>query len=195
MPDIGSISSIGGVIQFIIWNLAVLGLSKAIFRSMIGERLSRRLAYRRNLDTQKSKTLSWELHFREEWSKEKEVRKSRGPAEPNAKARKFTDEEVEDRKAKLQTIYKASRLPNLVSYVLTCMFCQSFWSALGLMLLTNLESGAQAIIMSSFAYAMSAVVIHGVFLRMTFVQPTTDEAGRPRRGGGSCAGGDCGHAV
>jgi len=135
------------VVRFALWAVVVFAVGGAIFRSWFAEELKRLSIFRPTLEAE-IKILQWEIGTQSEYNEEIRQKGSM------AKARKLSSEEIEERKRKLETLRRDTVGIRAMRYFLGCVFCQSFWVALGLALsASRWENFWSDVVLSAFAYA------------------------------------------
>jgi hypothetical protein len=151
MPSVYEVNSVGSAISFLIWTLVVVALTKAIFGSFlaaeIGWWLHRRTAKRH----EQIRRLQWEVQH----GTQHDPGATRGS--PHAARQALTSAEAARKRAEIESLARGSVPSRAGQYFLTCSACQSFWSALLLLLVTRgLHLDAIA---SALAYSGAAVLL------------------------------------
>lgn len=162
-----------GLIAFALWSLAAWGLARAIFRSYWGSSVLAKLDLYGRSRVDEMKRAQWELENGLIWNRDL----ARNIDDPHAARVKLSAEAVAIRRAALAQQARLTIWLRLARYGLTCVFCQTFWVSLGLLLIANGFSWRA--IPTAAAYAAAAIWFDG---RLGGAPATA-------QGGGSCGKG------
>lgn len=178
-----TVSGMGGwqaVPALLGWSLVVLGVSKAVFRSFPAEELKAKLNHWFSARAADMRRLRWEIQHGKEYSREL------AQGDQMAASRELSEAQVRVRMAKMSGFESRTRGLRVIMYLLQCVACQCFWSALALGVVTGVLSGGLVeLVLTALMYSAAAPLLHGLTRGATVV----GSPGKPQPG---CPAGGCG---
>jgi hypothetical protein len=131
VQSILTVDSIGELIAFGVWALAVFGLRWAVFDSFPAAELRMRISRREAPRIAQISQVRWELQHRTIWAPGVDDKNYRQQGE------RMTEEQMAERRAAYDKLIRGSLAIRSLSYWLGCSGCQTFACALLLLAVTG----------------------------------------------------------
>ena len=151
MTTIHQLDTVGGWLAFAAWTLVVLGVSKALFRSFPAEEFRAWWMSRMSRAAAAIHRVRWELQHNLVWNPDV------AQGDPMVAQVALTPDERDARKHTLDRLRAGTTPHRAVLYLLSCVACQCFWMALGVLAVVN----GTLDLPSAFAYSTAAWLVTG----------------------------------